>query len=437
VIFDQTVDRKVRAFTLSPAFAEQFKGKQPKWGFDGLGYFTFKRTYARPTCDCDDPTVCGHPTEEWADTCRRVVEGVYNVQKIHCRRFHLPWSDRKAQRSAQEMFQRMWDFKFLPPGRGLWMMGTDVVYERGAAALNNCGFSSTENIDIDFAEPFCFLMDMSMLGVGVGGDTRGKDKVRLGVPRLSDDRYVVEDSREGWVDLIRTVLNSFTGKGSFPLAIDFSKVRKRGAPLKTFGGTSSGPKPLIELVQNLVRLLVPEGVGVAFSSWDPDEVGGPLFKTRFDNEDADPYRITSPQIVDIFNYVGKAVVAGGIRRTAEIMFGDADDRDFVTLKQDMVALNDRRWASNNSIWGVVGMDYDEVAESIAKNGEPGIVWMDNARAFSRMNGVADWKDERAKGRPSRRTTPTPTTTSGRSRWRTCTPRRSRSSRPTTPAPTPS
>ena len=45
----------------------------------------------------------------------------------------------------------MWEFRFLPPGRGLWMMGTDYIYERGSAALNNCAFVSTEEISFNFA----------------------------------------------------------------------------------------------------------------------------------------------------------------------------------------------------------------------------------------------------------------------------------------------
>ena len=109
--------RKVRSFLLPSSFLDQFKDEQPKWG--PLGYITYKRTYARPLSD--------GTSEEFWQTAQRVVEGVYNVQKIHCRRLGLPWDDRKAQKSAQEMYRRIWDFKFLPPGRGLWMMGTDRV----------------------------------------------------------------------------------------------------------------------------------------------------------------------------------------------------------------------------------------------------------------------------------------------------------------------
>jgi ribonucleoside-triphosphate reductase len=356
--------RKVRIFTLSPSFLEGYHGRQPEWG--PLGYFTFKRTYARTT-----PTA--GVTEEFSETCQRVVEGVYNIQKLHCRSLRLPWSEPKAQKSAQEMYRRMWAFKWLPPGRGLWAMGTDVIHNKGSAALNNCAFVSTAEIGADFAAPFTFLMDMSMLGVGVGGDTRGAGKVRLQIPRMDENlaRYVVEDSREGWVELIRTVLSAFVGKGHLPVDIDYSQIRPKGAPINGFGGTASGPQPLMDLVDNLVQLL-----------WPKEE---------------EAYRITSSIIVDIFNYVGKCVVSGGIRRTAEIMFGDPEDSEFVALKQDKAALSDRRWASNNSIFGTVGMDYSGVAKSISENGEPGIVWLDNMKAFRRMNGVRGAYDTRAMG----------------------------------------
>lgn len=388
-MFGQTVaDRKVRVFQLNPSFVEDFRGKQPNWGYQGLGYFTYKRTYSR---DLPDGT-----TEEWWQTCKRVVEGVYNIQKVHCRTLGLPWDEPKAQKSAQEMFQRMWDFKFLPPGRGLWAMGTDLVYDRGSACLNNCAMVSTQDIGTDFAAPFTFLMDMSMLGVGVGGDCRGAGKVKIQQPRASEEPFVVEDSREGWVDLIRAVLNSFVGKGHYPTIIDFTKVRPRGAPIKTFGGVASGAAPLVKLVESLARLLLPDGVTLDFKvEYGPEE--RVLFGRSTFTGSGEPYKMSSADIVDIFNYIGKCVVAGGVRRSSEIMFGEPDDSDFMNLKQDKEALKERRWASNNSIFARVGMDYTEVAEAIAVNGEPGVVWLENMREFSRMDGKPDGKDHRAMG----------------------------------------
>lgn len=64
--------------------------------------------------------------------------------------------------------------KFLPPGRGLWAMGSPITEEKMMyAALNNCAFVSTQHIKEEGAKPFTFLMDAAMLGVGVGFDTTG------------------------------------------------------------------------------------------------------------------------------------------------------------------------------------------------------------------------------------------------------------------------
>lgn len=428
-------DRKVRQFSLAPSFLSEFEGRQPNWG--PVGYFTYKRTYARPTCDCDDPRSCGHTSEEFWETCRRVVEGVYNVQKMHCRRLSLPWNEPKAQQSAQEMYRRMWEFKWTPPGRGLWMMGTPFMLQKGGACINNCAFVSSEHIDEDFAGPFTFLMDMSMLGVGVGGDTRGAGKVKIQVPRMGDN-FPVADSREGWVALVRAVLNSFVGKGAFPALIDFTAVRPKGKRIRGFGGTASGPGPLAKLVKNVARTLAPAGVSVTFEESFNEETGEVTHLQTFFSGEGKPYKITSSGITDVFNMVGACVVAGGVRRSAEIMFGQAEDREFRTLKDpstlipldrklsdlkanlsmtadpkavaqlqaeidlleeeiDAHPLRSHRWASNNSIFGEVGMDYTEVAQSIAKNGEPGILWLKNAQDFSRMKDLPDHKDRRAQG----------------------------------------
>lgn len=349
-------------FTIDPTFLQQYQGKQPNFG--PIGFVTYKRTYARP--------LENGKSEEFWQTTQRVVEGVFNIQYNHAIKNNLSWNQEKAQREAQRMYELIWDFKFTPPGRGLWMMGTDYVEKRGGAALNNCAFVSTEHINKDFAEPFCFLMDMSMLGVGVGGDTKGSGKVIIQQPTIDTIPYKVADTREGWVELVRTVLNSYVGKSKLPKEIDISDVRPYGAPIKTFGGVSSGPKPLTDLVDDLTQLL--------------DK------KTN--------HRISSSDIVDIFNLIGRCVVSGNVRRSAEIMFGDPNDKEFMSLKDPTVnqeALYHHRWASNNSVFANVGMDYTEVAALTAKNGEPGYEWLTNAQAYGRMKDPINWKDKKAGG----------------------------------------
>lgn len=107
----------------------------------------------------------------------------------------------------------------------------------------------------------------------------------------------------------------------------------------------------------------------------------------------------SREIVDIMNFIGKCVVSGNIRRTAEIAFGEHDDADFINLKN--YELNPERgsygWVSNNSIFAQIGMDYSEVARRIVQNGEPGLAWLENMRAYSRMADEPDHKDSKAAG----------------------------------------
>lgn len=354
----------IRSFKLSDSFLEEFRNKQPAWGYNGLGYVVYKRTYAR--------TLENGTVEEFWQTCKRVVEGCYDVQKRHCKTLRLQWDDRKAQRSAQEMYRRMWAFKWLPPGRGLWMMGSPHIERLGGAALNNCGFVSTKGIAVDFADPFCWLMDMLMLGVGVGFDTKGAGLIKIQAPASTTGTFVVDDSREGWVSLLKMYLDAHVGRGAIPTSIDYSKVRLAGEPIRGFGGVASGPEPLKELVYSITNTLEP----------------------------LHGQTITASAIVDICNLIGRCVVAGNVRRSAEIAFGDPDDAEFLNLKNPDVnkeALMHHRWASNNSIFGTVGMDYSKVAELTAKNGEPGYQWLDNARKYSRMRGVPDFADMRVAG----------------------------------------
>ncbi|MBN2150247.1 MAG: fused protease/ribonucleoside-triphosphate reductase [Candidatus Lokiarchaeota archaeon] len=353
----------VEHFYLDDAFIGRYRGQQPKWG--PLGYITYKRTYSRLK---DDGT-----KEEFWETIRRVVEGCYSIQKNHCASLDIPWNPTKAQKSAQRMFEKIWQFKFIPPGRGLWIMGTDYVHRHGSMALNNCGFISTKNLALAKTRPFEFMMDALMLGVGVGFDTKGAGAIAITKP--ADGRYTfkVPDSREGWVEGLRRLLLAYFDGGQLP-DFDYSLIRPRGSRIKGFGGTASGPEPLERLYASLVDLL----------------------ETRIDES------IRSTDIVDLMNFIGKCVVAGNVRRSAQIALGDPDDNEYITMKNPDLHANelmDRRWASNNSaiIDPDAGFDYAAIADSIIKNGEPGVVWLKNARRYSRMTGEPDWVDKNVAG----------------------------------------
>lgn len=338
-------------FALTSNFLSQYKGKRPDFG--PVGEITYRRTYSRPLDDGE--------MEEFYQTIQRVVEGVYSIQEKHCKQFKLPWSNLKAQKSAQEMFRRMWDMKFLPPGRGLWAMGTNIVEKLGSAALMNCAFTSTKDLNVDFAGPFCFLMDMSMLGVGVGFDTLGTGKITIKEP-ITGNIEVVEDSREGWVSLIRRILDAYGNGSTLPSSIDYSKIRPAGTPLKTFGGIAAGSAPLENCVKDIHKILKP----------------------LIDSE------ITSEAIVDLMNVIGKCVVSGNIRRSAELAIGNINDDTFLNLKNKKTnskALYNHRWASNNSVSARIGEDYTKAANLTAQNGEPGYIWFDNAKIYGRIGDL--------------------------------------------------
>lgn len=340
----------IRRFRLSDTFIEPYKTAVVPWG--PIGYITYKRSYSRRLSEFD-PQATG--TEEWHHTCRRVIEGMFNVQKQHVVMLGLGWNDQKAQTTAKDAFDRLFNLKWTPPGRGLWMMGTKFVEEKTGAALFNCAFRSTKELATKGGYLFGWMMDALMLGVGVGFDTLGANTFTIKEPEYTGDTLVIDDTREGWVNSVRTLLDGFFLGNKVP-KFDYSAIRLAGTKINGFGGTSSGPAPLIELHGSLTEL---------FSS----KIGGP---------------ITSVDIVDTENLIGRCVVSGNVRRSAALAMGSYDDKRFLEMKNDQEKLYHHRWGSNNSFNAKVGMDYTWHAEQSMNNGEPGYIWLKNAQTKGRF-----------------------------------------------------
>ena len=340
----------IRRFRLSDTFIEPYKTAVVPWG--PIGYITYKRSYSRRLSEFD-PQATG--TEEWHHTCRRVIEGMFNVQKQHVVMLGLGWNDQKAQTTAKDAFDRLFNLKWTPPGRGLWMMGTKFVEEKTGAALFNCAFRSTKELATKGGYLFGWMMDALMLGVGVGFDTLGANTFTIKEPEYTGDTLVIDDTREGWVNSVHTLLDGFFLGNKVP-KFDYSAIRLAGAKINGFGGTSSGPAPLIELHGSLTEL---------FSS----KIGEP---------------ITSVDIVDTENLIGRCVVSGNVRRSAALAMRTHDDRRFLEMKNDQEKLYHHRWGSNNSFNAKVGMDYTWHAEQSMNNGEPGYIWLKNAQTKGRF-----------------------------------------------------
>jgi len=366
------------SFHLSESFIEEYRDKPVNWGFDigagnTLSELTFLTKYSRKKED--------RTKEKWYEVCRRCIEGMYSILKDHCAHQRTPWNEFKAQKAAQDAFDRMFHFKWTPPGRGMWAMGTGYVHlNQSNSSLNNCAFLSTEKLSTHSAYeatmPFARLMEMSMNGVGVGFDTKGAGKLTIWEPVGEPETFVVEDTREGWAESISVQLESYFFKNRQPIKFDYTVIRPAGSPLKSFGGTASGPGPLMDVHE--------------------------LIAKQFAGRHGE--KITSRDIVDIMNKIGKAVVAGGARRSALIALGDSDDDDYVNIKNWELPENAERtgpdgwaWTSNNSVLVNSGDNLDHLVDKIAINGEPGVIWLDIMRRFGRMADAENNRDYRVGG----------------------------------------
>lgn len=408
----------IKLYQLSEQFLSKYKNKQPNWGT--LGFITYKRTYARRI-------ESENRTENWWETIRRVIEGNYN----------LPVNDpRPNEEIIKEMeltYDLMFNFAILPPGRSLWMSGTEYAKTKGDALIN-CWFvacrpqSYISGKPKRVSMPFVFLFDQCMKGGGVGFSVENKNVNKIPkvknyvnltvvcdrqhkdfnkfeclvvskVPEKHDVCYRIEDSRQGWCEALKYVIDEhWNPKKKFVnLVIDISDVRPQGEPIKGFGGVASGPNALIELLQFTNSLINSRITG----------------------------KLSPIDCVDIMNFIGRTVVAGNVRRSAEISLADPDNIEFINMKnwrlpalldndnerakltdEDIANLElmrelqlSHRWASNNSI--IIDYkfdDFEKIAEGINSNGEPGMFNIFMAQNFGRIiDGYNPYADPEVEG----------------------------------------
>jgi ribonucleoside-triphosphate reductase len=307
--------------------------------WSNLATVVYKRTYARKDHG---------RTENWADTVERVIGG--NV-----RGFNL------AEREIQRLRYFMRERKATPGGRGLWFSGCPGHDKIGGAALCNCWFFTA-----DRWQNFVTSQDLLMLGGGVGMSVEYQyvsklPRVRKGVAIVhqptKDADFIVPDSREGWNELTRRVLEAFFETGR---SFSYSTVcvRGQGEAIKGFGGTASGPGPLVIFVEKLCALLRARE-GKAMRPIDA---------------------------ADTLCCIAEMVVAGNVRRSALIILGDPWDKAFLKAKRwDLGVIPSQR---SNANFSLVAEDVDDLHPlfwDTYQNGEPfGIVNRSNIRKFGRM-----------------------------------------------------
>ena len=248
--------------------------------------------------------------ETWGET----VDRYFSFMTNHLKANHNYIPNEKLVAELKEfVFER----NVMPSMRSVMTSG--AALERDNVAVYNCAF-----LPVDSPRSFDETMYVLMCGTGVGFSVEYKYINKLpAVPEKlekSDTVIVVEDSKQGWAKAYRELL-ALLWTGHIP-AIDVSKVRPAGARLKTMGGRSSGPQPLI----NLFDFTIAKFKNAAGRNLKPIECH------------------------DIMCKIGEVVVVGGVRRSAMISLSNINDIEMAQAKSgNWWEQSPQRALSNNSV----------------------------------------------------------------------------------------
>ena len=248
--------------------------------------------------------------ETWGET----VDRYFSFMTNHLKENHNYVPSEKLVAELKEfVFKR----NVMPSMRSVMTSG--AALERDNVAGYNCAF-----LPVDSPRSFDETMYVLMCGTGVGFSVEYKYINKLPpVPEKlekSDTVIVVEDSKQGWAKAYRELL-ALLWTGHIP-AIDVSKVRPAGARLKTMGGRSSGPQPLVNLFDFTIA--------------------------KFKN--AIGRNLKPIECHDIMCKIGEVVVVGGVRRSAMISLSNINDIEMAQAKSgNWWEQSPQRALSNNSV----------------------------------------------------------------------------------------
>lgn len=368
---------------LSKEFLSKYKHKESP--MKQIGNFVYYRTYSRWIKE-------EKRREYWWETVRRAVE--YNCSLV-------PTSKDEAER----LYDNVFNLRQFLSGRTLWVGDTPVA-KHYPMANYNCSFQI-----IDDFEGFRDLFYLLMIGSGVGvrilrSDVKKLAKVRASYDVIHEDytpspkdaredstslkfyhnttaKIVIGDSKEGWVQALDhyfRLLHSSEYRNIKTIIINYNHVRPQGEVLKTFGGTASGHSSLKNMFTKIDRVIKKRHI-----------LAGCV----------DRFKLMPIDCLDIANIIGENVVVGGVRRTAEIVLVDAEDKEAIDAKTNLYKQIDGQWIvdneiihrqmSNNSIYYQSKPTRDKLKWQIEKmrySGEPG--WVNEEAGLKRrpnMNGV--------------------------------------------------
>lgn len=337
---------------ISEDFVKQYKRRVAPFG--PVGFITYKRTYARRIEN-------ENRTEEWYETLRRCCNGILAI------------GGKFTKDEIETLYDKIFNLKCCFSGRALWQLGTETVKKLGGDSMMNCWVASIN----DPITPFCFTFNELMLGGGVGFNIQQEQvfeipKVKYECNIIRDDSkdvdFIVPDNREGWVELLRRVLNAFffTGK-SFTYSTIC--IRGKGTPISSFGGVASGPEDLCKGINQIVGILM-------------SRVGD---------------KLRPVDCLDMLNIIGSIVVAGNVRRSAQLALGDMNDPLYLDAK-NWAKGNIPNWRamSNNS---VCCNKYEHLPTKFwdGYNGDGeayGLINLKNCRNYGRLVDGKDYRPDR-------------------------------------------
>ena len=272
----------------------------------------------------------GDGRESWENTIER-----YSANIIR---------DLVDQNTKYELEQAILGLEVMPSMRSLMTAGKAA--DRDNTCMYNCSY-----LAVDDVKAFDEAMFILLCGTGVGFSVERQSISKLPeVPFLwsSETNIVVKDSKEGWAKALRQMI-ALLYSGEIP-TWDVSKVRPSGAPLKTFGGRASGPAPLVDLFNFVIK----------------------TFK------DAQNRKLSSLECHDIMCKIGEVVVVGGVRRSAMISLSNLSDDRMRHAKSGSWWENDpQRALANNSV------SYTEKPDSLSFMRE----WMALVESGSGERGI--------------------------------------------------
>lgn len=320
--------------------------------FSTVGYLTYKRTYSRKLDDDSGKT------EEFHQSIIRVIDAAET--QLGCG---------FTSEERQRIFDYMYNLKGSVAGRFLWQLGTHTVDTLGLASLQNCAATLVDHP----VRPFTWAMDLLMLGAGCGYNIQREHvnkipKVNKGfvAPQRVDNAsadFIVPDTREGWVQLLgKTLKAAFIAREKKSFTYSTQLVRGRGAPIKGFGGVASGAEDLCNGIDKISAVLAAR----------------------------EGRKVRPIDCLDIMNIIGEVVVAGNVRRSAQLAIGDCDDVEFLLAKRwDIGSIPSWRAMSNNSVaCDDINDLHDFFWETYKGNSEPyGLINMRLSRECGRIGDV--------------------------------------------------